>query len=478
MGTGTVTFDAGLESGVTRREPQLILLLNSAAPFEPSTRLLLGDLSGVAIGRGSPCGIDVRASSAGRVARIDLPDVAVSARHASLTRIGDAWLLDDQHSKNGTWVDGQPVDRRCRLVSGAIIEIGPYFFLFKDAAVHDPREVLTEDDLVAPHPLLATFSGELAATLQALLVVACSDVPILVLGETGVGKEVVATALHDMSRRVGPFVPVHLAAYPESIVGSELFGYRRGAFTGATVDRAGLVRSSHEGTLFLDEVGELPAAAQVALLRVLETREVLAFGATAASAVDLRLVAATNQDLDDLVAEGRFRSDLLARLAGFTLRLPPLADRVEDFGLLLRAILRRQRGASGLAFTARAVRALLLHPWPMNVRELEKACTTAVVLSAGRPIEQRHLPERLRAAPPPPVRAAEPAPDGRDRNAVEALLRAHQGNVMAAARAAGCAPVQVYRWIRRHRIDLDRLRVAAPEAREERPLCEPVKRGP
>jgi hypothetical protein len=460
MGTGTVTFDAGLESGAPRREPQLTLLFNSAAPLEPSRRLLLGDLHGIAIGRGAPCSIHLQSSSsAGRSARIDLSEIAVSARHASLTRIGDAWLLEDHGSKNGTWVDGQPIEGRCRLISGAIIEIGPYFFLFKDASVHDPRELLTDDDLVAPRPLLATFNGELAASIQALMAVARSDLPILVLGETGVGKELVATALHEMSGRTGLFVPVHLAAYPESILGSELFGYRRGAFTGAAADRAGLVRASHEGTLFLDEVGDLPAAAQVALLRVLETREVLAFGATAPSTVDLRLVAATNHDLDALVAEGRFRSDLLARLAGFVLRLPRLAERIEDFGLLLRAMLRKQR-ADGLAFTARAARTLLLHPWPMNVRELEKACTSAVALSAGRPIEQRHLPERL-LTPAPPVVHAGPAPDGRDRKAVEALLRIHHGNVTAAARAAGCATVQVYRWIRRHGIDLDRLRVGS-----------------
>jgi DNA-binding NtrC family response regulator len=460
MGTGTVTFDAGLESGATRWEPQLILVLNAAAPLEPSWRLLLGDLLGIEIGRGSSCRIDVRPSSAGRCARVDLPDISVSARHALLTRVGDAWLVEDEGSKNGTLVDGQLADRRTRLASGAIIEIGPYFFLFKEAVVHDPRECLRDDDLVAPHRLLATLSGELAATFESLVAVARSDVPVLVLGETGVGKELVANALHEMSGRQGVFVPVHLAAYPESILGAELFGYRRGAFTGAAADRLGLVRVSHGGTLFLDEVGELPAVAQVALLRVLETREVHALGATTSQEVDLRLVAATNQDLDTLVTEGRFRSDLIARLSGLVLRLPRLADRVEDMGLLLRAILRRQESPETVRLTARAARALLLYDWPMNVRELEKACTTAVLLAGGGSIEQRHLPGRLRASIAP-VRPAEPVLDGKDRNVVEALLRAHQGNVMSAARAAGCAPVQVYRWIRRHGIDLDELRLAA-----------------
>jgi DNA-binding NtrC family response regulator len=466
MGTGTVTYDTGVEASASPREPQLILVLSAATPLEPSRRLLLGNLRGVAIGRGPSCSIEVRSSPSGRLARVDLPDVAVSTRHAVLTRVGDAWLLEDQQSKNGTLLSGQRLERRTRLVSGSIIEIGPFFFLFKEGAVHDTREIVADGDLVAPHRRLATYNGDLAATFARLVTVARSDVPVLVLGKTGTGKEVVAAALHELSGRRGPLVPVHLAAYPESLLGAELFGHRRGAFTGAVDDRAGLIRAAHDGTLFLDEVGDLPMVAQVALLRVLETRIVQPIGATASHAVDVRLVAATNQDLDALVPEGRFRSDLLARLAGFVVRLPPLAQRIEDLGLLLRGILRKQGQSASTTFTARSIRTLLLHDWPMNIRELEKTCTAAMLLSNGGPVDWHHLSERLsaRATPPlgaEPLHVDEALLDGRDRHAVEALLRAHQGNVMAAARAVGRAPVQIYRWIHRHGIDLESMRLAA-----------------
>src|SRR5437588_230906 len=166
-------------------------------------------------------------------------------------------------------------------------------------------------------------------------------IPVLLLGETGTGKELIARAVHDLSGRTGPFLAVNCGALPETLVESELFGYRKGAFSGAYEDRPGLVRSSDKGTLLLDEIGSLPLPAQAALLRVLQEEEVVPVGATRPLRVNLRVVAATHEDLGVLASQELFRADLLARLSGFTLDLPPVRERREDVGLFLTSLLRK-----------------------------------------------------------------------------------------------------------------------------------------
>src|SRR5439155_8887584 len=181
---------------------------------------------------------------------------------------------------------------------------------------------------------LATVLPWLAREFERLQLVADSSVPVLLRGESGTGKEVLAAAIHKLSGRPGAFQAVNCGAIPPNLVESELFGHRRGAFSGAVTDHPGMVRGADRGTLLLDEVGDLTLAAQAALLRVLERHEVLPVGGNKAVRVDLRVVAATNRNLDELVAEGRFRADLLARLSGYVCVLPELRDRQEDFSLL------------------------------------------------------------------------------------------------------------------------------------------------
>lgn len=244
-----------------------------------------------------------------------------------------------------------------------------------------------------------------AASMQDVLSrlerVAPMETTVLVTGETGVGKELVARAVHRLSPRHGAaFVAVNCGALTESLLESELFGHVRGAFTGAVRDRVGVIESAHGGTLFLDEVGEMSLALQQRLLRVLQEREVQRVGSVRPAAVDIRVVAATNRDLRELVREGRFREDLYYRLAVFTIDVPPLRTRQEDIPLLVQHALDRLRARvpqwRELTCSPLALRALRAFDWPGNVRHLLGAIESAAVLAEGRRIELQHLPPEVR----------------------------------------------------------------------------------
>jgi transcriptional regulator with PAS, ATPase and Fis domain len=337
-----------------------------------------------------------------------------------------------------------------------VIEIGHTFLLFRSALPASGPGILDGRDLGRAPDGLATLSPAFRSQLDRVELVAQSRIPVLLLGETGTGKELIARAVHQLSRRTGPFVAVNCGALPETLVESELFGYRKGAFSGASEDRPGLVRSSDTGTLLLDEIGSLPLPAQAALLRVLQEAEVVPIGATRPVAVDLRVVAATHDDLAVLASQERFRADLLARLSGFTVLLLPLRERREDLGLLIAALLRKLAGkaAQDVTLTPAAARVLLLHLWPLNVRELEKCLSTALVFARDGRIEVEHLPAEVRTAPNAKHGAPallDPARHGHAE--LIALLREHSGNVTAVARALGKRRTQVQRWLRQLKID-------------------------
>jgi transcriptional regulator with GAF, ATPase, and Fis domain len=278
--------------------------------------------------------------------------------------------------------------------------------------------------------------------------------PLLLFGETGTGKEVMARSIHALSGRTGPFQAVNCAAIAPGLIESELFGHRKGAYTGAVEDHAGAVRSAHRGTLLLDEIGDLPLPAQAVLLRVLQESEVKPLGSDRSVPVDLRVVAATNRDLDDLAGAQRFRPDLLARLSGYRCTLPPLRERREDFALLVAAVL-EGIGAQALTFSVEAARALLRHRWPLNVRELEKCLAAAAVLAEGGQVELEHLPEAVRSSGSLPRQVPEQmeAQNAERRDVLVRLLRKEGGNVTAVAREMGKARTQVQRWLRRFHID-------------------------
>jgi sigma-54 dependent transcriptional regulator, acetoin dehydrogenase operon transcriptional activator AcoR len=301
-----------------------------------------------------------------------------------------------------------------------------------------------------------TLELQLEQTFAALTKIATANVPVLIRGDTGTGKELVANAIHALSGRAGGFVAINCGAMPRNLIESELFGYKRGAFSGAKDDREGLVRKADGGTLFLDEIAELPEESQVALLRVLQEGEVRAVGSSETVRVDVRVVAATHQNLAARIAEGRFRQDLYARLAGFEASLAPLRERREDLGTLIGAILRKL-GAERVTLQRQAARAMLRYPWPNNVRELEQALRAAVVLTGGGEIRFEHLPEGIRKYVPPEAAAMKPEDRALRERLVE-MLRDSGGNVTAVGRAMGKAPIQIRRWCRRFAIDLGSFR--------------------
>jgi DNA-binding NtrC family response regulator len=279
--------------------------------------------------------------------------------------------------------------------------------------------------------------------------VAVSELPVLVIGETGSGKELVARALHERSPRANEALrAVNCGALPQNLLESELFGHERGAFTGADAEHPGLFEQAHGGTLLLDEVGELSPSAQAALLRVLETRRVKRVGGVEERAVDVRLVAATHRDLHAEVARGAFRQDLLYRLDGMTLSVPPLRERVEEIlPLALRFLAEAQRNAASPVreIDADARRCLQDYAWPGNVRELRNVIERASVLSQGVAIGVVDLPERLCGAPstiaapsqPPEAEGGAAFKERVRRYEVELIvdaLRRAEGNQTAAAR--------------------------------------------
>ena len=449
----TLSFheDGNTGRGGPRPEPVLVLVLECGRPRAGSVRYRLSELTGVALGRGP----DRRAEMTGNELTVRVPDKWMSSRHARIEPSFGRWVLTDTESKNGTIVEGHTT-KRAVLTDGSLIELGHTLFLFferlpieADAAAL--LELLPGQGAPGTVTLMPAWQNELTRLKQ----IASSEIPMLIEGESGSGKEVIARAIHGQSGRKGAFVPVNCGALPDNLVESELFGYKKGAFSGAQSDHDGLVRAANGGTLFLDEIGDLPAASQAALLRVLQEREVMPVGGTRAVEIDLRVVAATHRDLDDMVAEGSFRHDLFARLAGFRVAVPPLNERRTDLGLLIGALHERLFAADHPGFDIDAARLLLRYPWPLNVRELEQALATAHVLAGGEPIRAEHLPDSVRTGRPPgaprPVVLSET--DQKVKDQVVAALREHQGNVSAVARALDKDRKQIQRWIKRFNLD-------------------------
>jgi two-component system response regulator HydG len=310
--------------------------------------------------------------------------------------------------------------------------------------------------------------------------VAPTDATSLVVGETGTGKELVAREIHARSPRSGrSLVAVNCAAIPPSLIESELFGYARGAFTGAVHDRAGLFEEAHQSTLFLDEIGELRFPLQARLTRVLEERAVRRVGEARERRVDVRLVAATHRDLPTMVREGSFRQDLWYRLNVCAIRVPPLRERREDVPLLAHHFLARHgtRGPSG--FTPEALTALTTHDWPGNVRELRSVVERAAILEESERITLASLPAELRGLPPAQGQrsiaemtyreAVDHARDEGTRRYLEALLARHRGNVTVAATQAGVERESFHRLLRRHGLRADVWREEVSESARPRP---------
>jgi transcriptional regulator of acetoin/glycerol metabolism len=410
----------------------------------------------ITLGRASETGANLLPSYGG-VERLVLgiADRRMSEVHAQVRWTSEGWSLEDAASKNGTRVNGVSI-KRTILRPGDLVEVGRSFLLFSADGDSTKRDSADEVPIG-----FTTFNLKLGLQFDQVARIAPSRVVVLVQGETGTGKELVAGAIHDLSGRNGPFRAVNCGAIPRSLLESELFGFRRGAFSGANEDKTGLVRAADKGTLFLDEIGDLPLDAQAALLRVLQESEVHAIGASRPVAVDIRVVAATHRDLSNMVKQGRFREDLFARLNGFSVTLPPLRNRREDFGRLVELLVRRHgpQRASNIAFSPAAVRALHVYRWPGNIRELEKTIAAGLLLAKEYLLDVDCLAAVLRNDRSTPVADGGP---GTSREILEDLLKKHRGNVTATANAMQTSRMQVHRLCRRFGIDLPRYRSPSP----------------
>ncbi len=313
-------------------------------------------------------------------------------------------------------------------------------------------------------PRIIGQSPAMRPVFELILKVADTNSTVLVQGGSGTGKELVAAAIHEKSpRRTGPFIPVHCGAIPETLLESELFGHEKGSFTGAIARKEGVFKLADGGTLFLDEVSEMSVPLQVKLLRVLETGSFRRVGGVESIRVDVRVVAATNRDLRELMGRNLFRQDLYYRLNVFPISLPDLRERAEDIPLLVQHFLQRLAKSGRPACTAsEEVLALLRdYEWPGNVRELENVIERAVILSGGGVLRLEHLPSELR-----PRKQEPPAlPDSAsltfraakavfEKHYIEAVLTRHEGSVADAAKAAGMSRAHFYELLKKHHLEL------------------------
>jgi transcriptional regulator with PAS, ATPase and Fis domain len=406
----------------------------------------------------------------GRAADCDvvLPGAETSRQHAELVRRGPLWVVRDLGSRNGVHVNGRRIEQES-LSPGDVLRVGEWIGLVREVA---PTSV---DDEVPFGELAPGIFGStvLARVLRHAEAAAKSDLRIVVQGETGTGKECVAQAIHGYSGRTGQFVAVNCAALPETLAEGELFGYRKGAFTGADRASAGHLRSAHHGTLLLDEITDLPLTVQAKLLRALEQRAVVPLGESMPVPIDVRIVAATQESLRAAVEQNRFRADLWARLDGLTIVLPPLRERSEDAPGLFAQLLAQGAEPRSRPVDTRLVEQLCLYDWPGNVREVAQLARQLAVIRGNEPsLRRSYLPERMlhakktetapqRAQPsgnsaPKVSGATAGAPTAsitdevevrreQDLRALIQALRLHQGNMALAARELGISRQKAYR---------------------------------
>lgn len=362
-----------------------------------------------------------------RECEVRIEHVSVSRKHAAIHVSDNVLEIEDLGSANGTRAGNHPVTSRTSLAPGMIFEIGKV-----RAVVATPASKESMD-----------------RTRQLVQSVAKGTISVLLTGETGVGKEVTAREIHDTSPRASePFIAINCAALPENLLESELFGYEKGAFTGATTSKPGLFEAANGGTVLLDEIGDMPIATQAKVLRVLETKQVTPLGTVKPKSVDVRFIAATNRDLSALVQQGKFRDDLLFRISGVTIRIPPLRERTGEIAHLAKKLLAEECARANVPPKSISTRALALlegYAWPGNVRELRSAMERAILLAPGDEITVEHLmlgethSTRGGETSLSPVTEEEDetaAPDD-ERARIEAALERSGGNQKEAAKLLG-----------------------------------------
>jgi DNA-binding NtrC family response regulator len=435
--------------------------LHVEKPGQPSRSFEIGSTP-LLVGSGSDC-------------TIVLDDPHVSSRHAELAWSPAGIVVRDLGSRNGTRVANIAVKEvvlsseaeitvgttKLRLdLGGELVELGGLGLL--------AREPVRDEDLSG---VPARFGGAVgsSATMRKLFAllgrVAPSNLTVTLVGETGTGKDVLAHAIHEASPRAdGPFVVFDCAAAQPSLIESELFGHEKGAFTGAVSARVGVFERAHHGTLFIDEIGEMPLDLQPKLLRALEARKVKRLGGAGERLFDVRIVAATNRDLGKQVEAGRFRQDLYFRLSAAILRVPPLRDHLEDIADLVAHFLVQEK--KSLVVTPSALAALRSHPWPGNVRELKNVVHAAAAMASGTELDVKDLVFFETAGAPTVLAPATVAGSAgvaivgsslkeQEKAAIQHALQAHGGNRTHAARSLGIAISTLYTKIKKYCLDSD-----------------------
>ena len=382
----------------------------------------------------------------------------VSPYHLEVCAQANAVLIRDVGSKNGTFYNGARITE-VRVGAGAVVRVGgPAGIELNIELTHMPQIAPSEAEQFGP---LVGSSASMRSVFTVLERTSPSTATIMVVGETGTGKELVAQAVHGASpRKDGPFVVVDCGAIPHNLIESELFGHVRGAFTDAANDREGAFEQANGGSLFLDELGELPLELQPKLLRAVESRSIQRLGENTRRNIDVRLIAATHRDLQAEVDAGRFRQDLFFRLAVVTLRLPPLRDRGRDVITLAKYMLTQLGQPDAIEFEGPVAQALMSYSWPGNVRELRNALERAIHLGAEHAIpmagpggRQRRRMDPEDAPDLPFKEAKEQLVVSFERAYVERLMSRHGGNISAAARHAGIDRNYLYRLLKKHDLE-------------------------
>ena len=421
----------------------------------------------------------------GREADLQLPDPSVSRLHAKIFRVGRQYFLSDLRSRNGTLADGERITQLA-LEDGRMFQVGPFRIHFhgpvsgfpageeptvSPGAMHAVTGRVAAEPVRVPKRTGAPASAgeapfgliggsvhvrKLVATIRR---VAASDVPVLIEGETGSGKELVARGIHDASsRRERPFIVVNCGAISPELIESELFGHEKGAFTGATAQRKGAFELANSGTIFLDEIGELPFLLQPKLLRVLEQKEVKRVGGNDLLLADVRILAATNRNLREEIARKAFREDLYFRVGAITISIPPLRERREDVAAIARHFLSGMGNplpGKAPVLSPAALDALVSHDWPGNVRELRNAIQRAVVMSESGELTGPDFSFLLQAAKPC---AETENPSGlsrwekAERTNILGELARQMGNKTKAARELGIAKSTLFEKLKKYGI--------------------------
>lgn len=378
------------------------------------------------------------------------------------------------------FASGMVVKRRCRLrrKDGATLHVLKNAAILKDGngktvggveTITDITDLMEKEKvirelkhLLSPRESFEGIigkSGKMIAVFELIRNAAASDAPIIIYGESGTGKELAANAIHHLGRRSKrALVKVSCAALSESLLESEMFGHVKGAFTGADRDRKGRFEAAHRGDLFLDEIGDIPLAMQIKLLRALQEKEIERVGEQTSIPVDVRIIAATHRDLIAMCREGRFREDLFYRLNVIPIRLPPLRERPEDIPLLvdhfIRTIrMRTEKKIQGV--TEQAMEILISAPWPGNIRELINVLEYAFVVCQDEIISHHHLPSLKAEGPHPPHRRQESATDRTRKEELIGILQDAGGNRQEAARRLGISRVTLWKLLKRHDIRIE-----------------------